>query len=99
MHRGDSKRQPGYSGAPKTCEQKAYFDDDGEGWLQLHFFSVDFNTKSICPNPQGQSGHITKFPLAGILKGAPSERSLSRCTAKVEAVGKGLCPRTFLGGV
>lgn len=34
-------------------------------------FSVDLNTKNICPNPWGQSAHITKFPLAGI-SGCPS---------------------------
>ena len=96
MHRGDSKWQAWHSGAPTTCKEKGYFNDYAEGWLQLHFFSVDLNTKSICPNPRGQSDHITKFPLAGI-SGYPSMK-----TEPLHGQGRGhrerKCPRTTFQG-
>lgn len=75
--------------------RKGYFNDYGEGWLQLHFFSVDTNTKSICPNPQGQSAHTTKFPLAGISR-CPSVKP-EPCVARVNTKGKKMSKNNISG--
>lgn len=58
-------------------------------------FSVDLNTKSICPNPWGQSAPITKFPLAGIWR-CPSVEP-KPLHNQAEATGQGVLKDNISG--
>lgn len=96
MHRGDHSDKPGTQGLREQA-RKGLLQWLWGGVATAALFSVDINTKSICPNPQGQSAHITKFPLAGISR-CPSVKP-EPCVARVNTKGK-KCPRiTFQGGI
>lgn len=63
---GTVSDEPGTRGS-KNTQGKGLLQRLCRGVATAALFSVDLNTKNICPNPQGQSAHITEFPLAGIL--------------------------------